>query len=160
MITGLHHTGIVVLDLPSMVRFYSEDLGLQVLLELDSVAPPEGNHTGIQGARRQLVFLGWSKEQHQIELVHYLDPPATDGHVDKHRLGSTHVCFNVNDIRCVYDSLIRKGVQFVTEPKFSPSPNGEVGVVYAQDPELNWLEFIQWPKMAETPATPNQKSEQ
>ena len=53
MLTGLHHTGIVVEDIEQMVRFYTEDLGMRVLLELDSVAPPEGNHTGIPGARRK-----------------------------------------------------------------------------------------------------------
>jgi len=148
MITGLHHTGIVVDDLDVMVRFYTEELGLSVLLELHSVAPPEGNHTGIPNARRKLVFLGWTESQHQIELVRYLDPPAPDGHVDKHRLGAGHICFNVSDIRQVYDTLKAKGVRFVTEPKFSDSPNGPIGVVYAQDPESNWLELIQWPSGA------------
>lgn len=146
MITGMHHTGIVVEDLQRMVRFYAEDLGLRVLSELDSVAPPEGNHTGIPSARRKLVFLGWTEDKHQIELVHYLDPPADEGHFDKHVLGATHICFNVEDIQSVYKVLSGKGVAFLTEPKFSPSPDGEIGVVYAQDPEANWLEFVQWPK--------------
>ena len=42
MITGFNHTGAVVRDLDKLVRFYTEDIGLDVLLEVDSVAPPGG----------------------------------------------------------------------------------------------------------------------
>ena len=78
MITGFHHTGIVVRDLESMVRFYTEVIGLEKLMELDSVAPPEGDHTGVPGARRKLVFVGYAND-HQIELVHYFEPRDRGG---------------------------------------------------------------------------------
>lgn len=146
MVTGMHHTGIVVRDLAAMVRFYTEDIGLDLLLELDSVAPPGGDHTGVPGAKRKLVFVG-TANGHQIELVHYVDPPASDGHLDKHQYGAMHVCFNVDDITATHAQLSAKGVRFVSEPKFSETPEkGQIGIVYAQDPEGNWIEFIQWPK--------------
>jgi len=144
MITGFHHTGVVVRDLQRMVRFYTEDLGLSLILELDSVAPPEGDHTGVPGAKRKLVFVGY-EDGHQIELVHYLEPAASDGYVDKHQFGAIHVCFNVEDLQDVYKTLSARGVQFVTEPKYREAEGkGRIGIVYAQDPEGNWLEFIQW----------------
>jgi catechol 2,3-dioxygenase-like lactoylglutathione lyase family enzyme len=145
LITGFHHTGIVVRDLDRMVRFYTEDLGLELLLELDSVAPPGGDHTGVPGAKRKLVFVG-KDGGHQIELVHYLEPAASDGYLDKHQFGAMHVCFNVDDVQQAYETLREKGVRFATEPKFSETPEkGRIGIVYCQDPEGNWLEFIQWP---------------
>ena len=144
---SLHHTGVVVANLEQMVRFYTEQLGMQVRLELDSIAPPTGNHTGIPRARRKLVFLGFPGEDHQVELVHYLDPPATNGYLDKHQLGAMHLCFNVDDLEASYQTLQAQGVRFVTEPKWSPTPEGlSIGVVYAQDPEGNWIELIQWPE--------------
>ena len=57
MVIGFNHSGFVVADLDVMVGFYRDALGLEVVREVDSVAPPEGDHTGIPGARRRLVFV-------------------------------------------------------------------------------------------------------
>ena len=144
MIRGFHHTGLVVDDLEAMVEFYKDSFGLRVLLEFDSVAPPDGNHTGIPNSRRRLVFLGLEDQTHQLELVKYLDPPAKSGHLDKIQLGAMHICFNVDDIAATYQNL-QPDVRFVTEPKWSRSAAGDkIGVVYGQDPEGNWFELIQW----------------
>jgi extradiol dioxygenase family protein len=151
VIAGFHHTGIVVQDLAKMVRFYTEDLGLKLLLELESNAPPDGDHTGILAARRKLVFVGFDSG-HQIELVHYLQPPAHQGHLDKHQLGCMHVCFSVDDVQSLYSTLSAKGVRFATTPKYRRATDQQrIGVVYAQDPEGNWLEFVQWNVADESP---------
>ena len=142
MVTGFHHTGIVVHDLDRMIEFYTRELGLEVLRRIESIAPPEGDHTGVPGARRTLVFVGFERD-HQIELVHYIEPPASDGYLDKHQLGASHVCFRVEDLRRTHADLSARGVRFVTEPKFHDVDGKSVGVIYAQDPEGNWLEFIE-----------------
>ena len=142
MVTGFHHTGIVVQDIDRMVEFYTRELGLNVLRRILSVAPPEGNHTGIPGARRTLVFVGFEGD-HQIELVHYIDPPAREGYLDKHQFGATHVCFRVADLRETYGRLRARGVRFETAPKFQEADGKTIGVIYARDPEGNWLEFIE-----------------
>ncbi|MCA9177159.1 MAG: VOC family protein [Planctomycetales bacterium] len=141
-LSGMHHTGIVVRDLAAMERFYVGQLGLTKLKEIDSIAPPGGNHTGVPDARRKLLFLELTAGGHQIELVHYLSPPASPGGLDKHQLGAMHICFTVDDIEAVYAQLSAQGVQFATEPKYSEVDGRRIGVVYAQDPEGNWLEFI------------------
>lgn len=142
MVSSFNHTGIVVKDVGKMVAFYTEVLGLKKLREIDSVAPPTGDHTGIPGARRKLVFVGFP-DGHQIELVHYIDPPSPRGHLDKHQFGATHICFNVDDLASLHRALSARGVKFVTTPKFRDMPGGKIGIVYAQDPEGNWLEFIE-----------------
>lgn len=144
MISGFHHTGLVVRDLDRMVRFYRDDIGLPYLHEVNSIAPPTGDHTGIPSAQRTLVFLGY-EQGHKIELVYYREPEASEGHLDKHQFSAMHICFNVDDLEAVHRTLSDKGVKFVTEPKYSEPPGGSrVGIVYAQDPEDNWIEFIQW----------------
>jgi catechol 2,3-dioxygenase-like lactoylglutathione lyase family enzyme len=143
VLTGFFHTGLVVRDLERMVRFYTETLGLQVEQEIDSIAPPTGDHTGLPGARRKLVFLGFGGG-HQIELVYYLEPESPEGGSDRHQLGGMHICFDVENLIETCEKVKSQGVEFLTEPKFSTTPSGQrVGVVYLQDPEGNWLEFVE-----------------
>ena len=143
MLTGFFHTGLVVCDLDQMIQFYTETLGLQIELEIDSNAPPTGDHTGLAGARRKLVFLGFGSG-HQLELVHYLEPQSPEGGLDRHQLGGMHVCFDVENLLETHESLASQGVSFLTEPKFSETSTGQrVGVVYFQDPEGNWLELVE-----------------
>ena len=142
MLIGFNHTGLVVRDLETMVQFYTQQIGLKVLFEVDSVAPPDGDHTGGPGARRKLIFVGLDGD-HKIEFVYYIDPPATEGHLDKHQFGSMHVCFDVADLRQTYESLSGRGVKFVTEPKFREVEGKNIGVIYAYDPEGNLIEFIE-----------------
>ena len=79
MVTGFNHSGFVVQDLEAMVAFYRDALGLSVIREADSIAPPSGDHTGFPGARRKLVFVGKPGGEHMLELVHYIDPPSPEG---------------------------------------------------------------------------------
>ncbi len=144
MVTGFNHSGFVVHDLAAMVAFYRDALGLEVVREVDSVAPPEGNHTGIPGSRRRLVFVGVPGGEHLLELVHYIDPPSPRGHLERNQLGAGHVCFNVDDLEELHEELEAQGVRFVTDPIFRVLPGGgRFGICYAQDPEGNYLEFIQ-----------------
>ena len=142
----MHHTGIVVSDLDQMVAFYSEQLGMTVKGRLESVAPAEGNHTGVPAAKRTLVFLADSQQDgHLMELVHYHEPKATEGHLDKLQLGVMHICFHVDDVQEQYERLQRAGVRFETPPKYSGAGDDRLGIVYARDPEGNWLEFLEGP---------------
>jgi catechol 2,3-dioxygenase-like lactoylglutathione lyase family enzyme len=144
MITGFNHSGFVVRDLDAMVRFYRDTLGLAVVREVESVAPPEGDHTGIPGAHRYLVFIGKPEGGHLLELIQYKHPPSPDGHLQRNQLGAGHVCFNVDDLAGLHRDLCARGVRFVTPPIFrETSDGGTHGICYAQDPEGNWLEFIQ-----------------
>ena len=146
MIAGFNHSGFVVQDIDLMVAFYRDTLGLTVMNEIDSVAPPEGDHTGIPGAHRTLVFVGKPEGDHALELVHFIDPPSPDGHLDRHQLGAAHICFDVTDLEALHQELSSKGVRFVTEPIMTDPPEGlRRGICYAQDPEGNYVEFIQPP---------------
>ena len=143
MITSFNHTGVVVRDVDAMVRFYTEEIGLTEKVRFESDATESADHTGIPGAKRVVVFLGFD-DGHQLELVHYFDPPASDGHLEKHQMGASHVCFTVDDLRVVHADLEAKGIEFVTEPVFNATEDGgEFGIVYCRDPEGNHLEFIQ-----------------
>ncbi len=145
MVTGFNHSGFVVKDIEKMVEFYRDALGLTVMREVNSVAPPEGDHTGIPGAQRTLVFVGKAEGEHVLELVCFDDPPSPDsGRPRNNHLGAAHVCFNVENLEQLHEDLTARGIEFVTSPKFRESPDGgRHGICYARDPEGNYLEFIQ-----------------
>jgi catechol 2,3-dioxygenase-like lactoylglutathione lyase family enzyme len=143
LVSGLNHTGIVVNDLEKMVSFYCGDLGLIEHHRSESNAPPEGNHTGISGSRRTLVFIGF-ENGHRIELVKYHEPTSASRDEDMIREGTNHICFNVDDIEKLQADLTAKGIEFVTDPIISFRADGtRHGIVYARDPEGNWIEFIE-----------------
>ena len=143
MVTGFNHSGFVVKDIDKMVAFYRDDLGLRVEKEVDSKAPPGGNHTGIPGSHRTLVFVG-TQGEHSLELVHYINPTSPEGHLERNQLGSTHICFNVSDLESLHKKLVSKGIKFVTDPIFTDNDDGtRNGICYCQDPEGNWIELIQ-----------------
>ena len=144
MVAGFNHSGFVVADLSVMVAFYKDALGMEVVREIDSVAPPDGDHTGISGARRRLVFLGVSNGEHLLELVHYVEPVSQLGHLNRNQLGASHICLNVDDLKALHKVLVNRGTKFVTPPIFrDTSDGGRIGICYAQDPEGNWLEFVE-----------------
>ena len=144
MITSFNHTGVVVKDIDAMIAFYTDLLGLTVTARYEMHAGPEGDHAAIPGSKRVEVFLGLDEESHQLELIQYLEPVPEEGHVALHRLGSTHICFFVDNLAEIHKELSAKGIRFVTNPIFDKTPEGDDwGVVYFQDPEDNWLEFIQ-----------------
>lgn len=144
MVTGFNHSGFVVQDMEKVLGFYRDALGLAVLRDVDSIAPPEGNHTGIPDAHRRLVFVGKPGGEHVLELVQYLSPPSPGGHLERNQLGSAHICFNVEDLAALHRDLSARGIRFVTPPIFRDAPDGgRTGICYCQDPEGNWVEFIQ-----------------
>ena len=58
MVKGLSHIGLVVKDIEKQTAFYRDAIGLRVLHEREVEAPPDGDHTGVPGVRRKLVFMG------------------------------------------------------------------------------------------------------
>ena len=144
MITSFNHSGVIVSDIDKMLSFYTGVLGLTVLDRYDMDAGPDGDHAGIPGSKRVEIFLGLGDNGHMLELIQYVEPVSGDGHLELSQLGASHVCFLVDDLRQAHTDLAAKGVSFVTEPIFSKTPDGaDWGVVYFQDPEGNWLEFIE-----------------
>ena len=144
MVTGFEHTGLVVGDLEAMVGFYRDKLGLEVMREVDSVAPPEGDHTGIPGAHRTLVFMGKPGGKYSLELVYFIEPCVPEGRRDMFKTGSSHVCFSVEGLEQLHRRLSEAGVSFVTPPVYRRIPDGSrIGLCYAHDPEGNLLELME-----------------
>jgi catechol 2,3-dioxygenase-like lactoylglutathione lyase family enzyme len=138
----MEHTGLVVKDLDKQLTFYRDTLGMKVIRESSSIAPPGGDHTGVSNARRKLVFLGTVREEHQLELIYYIDPQSPPkSAIGQNQVGSIHLCFKTDNVQDLYDDLLKQGIRFLTPPRVTQG-NRSI-LCYGQDPEENWIEFKQ-----------------
>ena len=45
-----------------------------------------------------------------LDFIQYLAALSSDGHVELNKLGATHICFLVDDLRKAHEVLVGKGV--------------------------------------------------
>ena len=140
----IEHTGLVVKELDKELAFYRDGIGLKVIREAEVTAPAGGDHTALEGVRRRLVFLGNDENEHQLELIFYINPVSPAGTVlEHHQVNSIHLCFAVKNLQSHCEHLVRHGAKFLTPPRIieRPEKGDRVCLCYAQDPEGNWIEF-------------------
>ena len=78
-----------------------------------------------------------------LELLHYATPPGAPYSSRNCDTGACHVCFQVDDIHVLHDTLRARGVEFYSEP--NPLDEGAFAGgfwVYAKDPDGVTVEFI------------------
>ena len=102
--------------------------------------------TGYPGVRLHNVYLGTANARHAVELLQYLEPVG--GRVaptERNNVGTTHIGIIVDDLDSLYQELSAKGVKFVNPPAVRPNASYPWAqkACYLQDPDGNWLEFIE-----------------
>jgi glyoxylase I family protein len=96
----VHHIAIICSEYPKSKHFYSEILGLKILLE-------------VYREERQSYKLDLEVcNQYQIELFSFPDPPVRPSRPEA--AGLRHLAFEVDDIDEAVDNLQANGV--ITEP--------------------------------------------
>ena len=82
---------------------------------------------------------------HQLELIQYINPPVGDGHLNLNDTGASHLAFFVENIDQFYANSSQKGLTFNSDPASLFDENGKLlrKALYAQDPDGNWLEFVE-----------------
>lgn len=110
----LDHVGIAVRELEDAVRFYRENLGLEI-------DPPE--EVGSQRVRAHFIPMGESA----LELLEATAPDsAIAKFVEKRGPGLHHVALRVEDIRAALAELKAKGVRLIDE---QPRPGAHHSLV-------------------------------
>ena len=146
MLKGLHHTGFVVRDLERSVTFYTETMGLEVMMRLEVDGEFAERIVGFTDAHLKVALLNMGNG-HNLELVQYIYPPSAEGQINRNDLGASHLAFLVENIEEYYSTMSQKGLRFLGPPP-SLIQDGEVVItaIYAQDPDNNWLEFLEFPE--------------
>lgn len=145
----LHHLGLTVADIERSIGFYRDLLGLTLLrrrphVDNDYVA----QQTGYPGVALSVASFKVRPDSAQsLEVVQYLTQAGPPAETSTNRAGNSHLCLTVDNLRGCYESLIRKGVRFKSEPvTITAGPNTGGLVVYFYDPDGYTLELFQPPE--------------
>ena len=97
MLKGLHHTGFVVRDLERSVTFYTETMGLEVMMRLEVDGEFAERIVGFTDAHLKVALLNIGNG-HNLELVQYIYPPSAESQINRNDLGASHLAFLVENI--------------------------------------------------------------
>ena len=135
---------VSVNDMDKMLRFYTEVLGLRKVS--DAKVPPEMTTKVGQSAHGLRVVRLATPYGEWIRLIQTGQPPKA-GEVPRYvfdRHGLVYVSFLVTDIDSIVKRLKENGVKLQSgDTKIEVRPG--LFVVYALDPEGNYIEFLEVP---------------
>jgi catechol 2,3-dioxygenase-like lactoylglutathione lyase family enzyme len=151
MLRTIDHVNLVVADLPHMLAFYRDVLGLTVTKQVTISGEWIGRTVGLENVRAEVVYLDLA-EGARIELIKFLSPEAIHaaGMDRPNALGLRHLAFKVADIDAVAAGLRAAGVEFFSDVQAVPDSQvtyaGGVRkrLVYFRDPEGNILELCEY----------------
>ncbi|MCP5102731.1 MAG: VOC family protein [bacterium] len=142
------HTNIVCEDWKKLARFYTD------VLQCTPV-PPERSFSGdwldkgvgikdveINGIHLRLP--GYGENGPTLEIFQYKKMEEKPG-TAANRKGFGHIAFRVDDVREVFDKIIRHGGSAAGEIVTKQiGDEGTITFIYAKDPEDNIIELQKW----------------
>ena len=142
-VTGFFHTGFVVKDLDASIKFYTEVIGLKLTGRTERKGEFAEKLLGFPGVHLRGAFLDMG-EGHQLELLQYFNPPSGPNTMERNNIGAAHLAFFVDDLETFYKEASAKGLKPLSEPAYLYQ-DGKLQrkAIYAQDPDGNWLEFVE-----------------
>ena len=144
MLKSMFHTGFVVRDIDKTIDFYTNVMGLRLVGRTERTGDFACQLLGFQDAHIKGAFVELG-DGHQLELIQYINPPVGDGHLHLNDAGASHLAFFVEDIDKFYADKSQRGLTFNNEPASLFGDDGKLlrKALYAQDPDGNWLEFVE-----------------
>ena len=140
MITGMHHSGVVVLDLDRAVKFYSDAVGLKLRGIFEFADASTAQVVGYQDVKLKTAEMETPDGQ-MIEFLQYVYPLAPRRPSQERSLqGASHLAFKVEDIDKALEAMIGRGGIKLNPPV---EESAGVKVCYLQDPEGNWVELVE-----------------
>ena len=147
MISGVHHACVTVSDMEKSLRFYRDLLGMKEEMNLKFDADPVMMDLPGERPKQHLVML--SAGNAFVELIQYLEPKGKADPRKTCDFGTSHICFQVDDIKKAYEETVAKGVNtFHKPPDFIDASGGPLsgyGYVYFRGPDNEIVEFMQVP---------------
>ena len=145
MLKSMFHTGFVVRDIDKTIDFYTNVMGLKLVGRTERSGDFASLLLGFQDAHIKGAFVELG-DGHQLELIQYINPPVGDGRsLSLNDAGASHLAFFVENIEDFYANKSQRGLAFNSEPASLFDEDGKLlrKALYAQDPDGNWLEFVE-----------------
>lgn len=144
MITGFNHTSFTVADMDASVRFWTEQLGFTAASVSPRSGDWQGRVTGVSGAALLVAHL--YGHGHHVEFIQYLTGAEAGAVPPPSRVGSAHVCLEVDDIEATWAGLVAAGAR--PQGAIASITIGTVGgskAGYIRDPNGILIELLQLP---------------
>lgn len=143
-VQALDHIAITVSDTQRSLDFYCGLLGLRQVEQHQLAAEDISKANGIEAGRAQSTRLAApATPRILIDLLEYFEQPKDSAAPEMGKVGASHFCLSVENLRAVYDELSDKGVSFVSEPVTFSLEHGAVDVVFLADPDGNSVELVE-----------------
>jgi catechol 2,3-dioxygenase-like lactoylglutathione lyase family enzyme len=115
------YTGIHVSNLDRAIRFYTKELGMDLLFKSRTIKETGGKVAWLRGkGSKQILELNWYPRGHKFGAGSGLD----------------HLAFHVDDVEEAYSRLIEKN-----EGVLKPFVEGRWKLAFVKDPDGNWIEL-------------------
>ena len=144
MLKSFFHTGFVVKDIEASINFYTDVLGMRIAGRTERKGEFVEQVLAFPGAHIKGGFVDMG-HGHQLELIQYLSPASGENLLNRNDLGASHLAFLVEDLDKFYEDTSQKGIKYNNPPASMFDDNGKLSrkAAYAQDPDGNWLEFVE-----------------
>jgi len=143
-VKAVDHFAVTVSDTERALKFYVGLLGLkqveQHLLEGEGCDKVCG-HKNTRGQSTRLIVEG--TPDILIDLLELFHPQLEPAQPPFDAVGSCHLAFTVEDLPGAVKELESKGVKFTSEPVDFEITTGTVTVCFCQDPDGNYVEFME-----------------
>ena len=140
MITGIRHTGIVVVDLKTSLHFYHDLLGFRIVKQMKESGDYIDNILSLKNVTITTVKMA-APDGQMVELLHYYSHPRKQKLREICDIGITHIAFMVEDLNSAYELLKGEGILFNSPPQFSP--DGYAKVAFCRAPEGTLIELVE-----------------
>jgi lactoylglutathione lyase len=138
----VRHAGIVVRDVERSLRFYRDQLGLEVQVDQRETGEFISELLGRTGVSVRTVKLSAPEGPTLVELLEFEDGGQDgEGLANPTRLGPTHVALTVDALDELYGRLQAEGTPFVSPPL--RSPDGKALVAFCTDPDGSLIELVE-----------------
>jgi catechol 2,3-dioxygenase-like lactoylglutathione lyase family enzyme len=135
-----------VSNLERSVSFYHEMLGMSIVKIQERTGPDISGIVGYDNAILKIAFLELPNAGGiLLELIEYVNPKGQVQDMANYNTGNGHICFAVDDIWTVYETLKAKGVHFKSAPvEIQTGIFKGSYAVYMMDPDGITLELAQY----------------
>lgn len=144
-VTETSHVGIHVRDLAKSLKFYRDELGMEVVAEWVVEDPSTREVIDLPEATLSMAVLRLPGTRAYLEIIEYRNVDKKPVDTFQANPGTCHICFYVDDLDELYNRLIAKGVRAVSRRvvpvKGGPLDGGKC--VYMMDPDGIRVEFLE-----------------